>query len=392
MLNQIASPTQEYLKKKFMNKNQIENIPPKNSVYIQAIATMVPSHCYSQQESLEQSKTLMAKTPAEEHFLERIFTGSEIDQRFSVIDDFKAEEQKSKDSTRQLYPSSEDYLPEPSTAQRNKIFSKASRQLSHAVTEKLFNENPTLKPEDVTHLITVSCTGFQAPGFDYHLVESLGLNRSIPRFHIGFMGCFAAFPALKLANEICSNNSEANVLVVHCEICSIHLKFKFDPNTQIANAIFSDGCSAAWVSARKPQGRALRFSQFQSEIIPNTETEMTWDLGNLGFDMQLSRNVPGLLHGIAKDTVNKLVKSENALLWAIHPGGKAILDEWQRALSLDENALDVSRKVLRNYGNMSSVTIYFVLLEFLQSDKTGELFTAAFGPGLTVESALMELG
>ncbi len=245
----------------------------------------------------------------------------------------------------------------------------------------------------ITHLITVSCTGFSAPGFDYHLVKEFGLAPSIHRFHIGFMGCFAAFPALKLAQSLVRSCPGAQVMIVDVEACTLHFQKDFQPDVVVANALFADGAAALLVSA---EPGPLQLHDFRSHIIPGSENDMAWIIGETGFDMKLSSYVPRLIEGNIQAILDRLFAGSDwdrseLKLWAVHPGGRAILDKTAQVLGLTNGELAVSYDVLRQYGNMSSVTIFFVLREILNRGEKGKLFACAFGPGLTVESGFLEV-
>lgn len=362
------------------------------SVFIQAIETTVPPHRYAQAFALEKMTELVGDTESRRNFLSRIYPNSGIEHRYSVIDDYAKPYTENR-----FFPKTPDYRPEPDTAARNKAFITAAAPLTQAVVSKLLKHSPWLDPRRITHLITVSCTGFSAPGFDFQLIKELELTPQIHRFHLGFMGCFAAFPALQMARDICRSDPSAEVLIVNCELCSLHIKFQFDLDLQIANAIFADGVSAAIVSCNKPHpgAKVMALDHFFSTIIPNSENEMSWDIGNVGFDMKLSNYVPALLQQNIAALIQEILRQSGVSHidhWAIHPGGNAILLKLLDALALPPSRLAHSFSVLKDYGNMSSATIFFVLKRFLCEDTSdGSLFAVAFGPGLTVESGMFRV-
>jgi predicted naringenin-chalcone synthase len=243
-------------------------------------------------------------------------------------------------------------------------------------------------------VITVSCTGFFAPGPDYYVVKDLGLPASTQRYHIGFMGCFAAFPALKMAQAFCEADPNAVVLVISLELCSLHLQRSDDIDTIVAASVFSDGGAAVIVSGKEPHGPALRADSFATTITPTGEADMAWTVGDSGFDIVLSTYVPDILESNIQSVVQPLLEhshlsQSDITHWAVHPGGRAILDKVRSGLDLDETQLSIPRAVLRDYGNMSSATILFVLREILeQANPDEKIYAMAFGPGLTVESGL----
>ena len=232
------------------------------------------------------------------------------------------------------------------------------------------------------------------------IVRELGLAGNVQRFHVGFMGCQAAFPALKMATAFCRADPSAVVLVVCVELCSLHLQFTDNPDAILAGALFADGGGQAIVSRREPAaGQAvLEMHDFESALVPDTESEMAWLIGNRGFDIVLSNSVPDIIDANIEHVLAPLLESRgfntaDIDTWAVHPGGKAILDKMERSLGLKPEQIQPSREILRRYGNMSSATILFVLREILRvpSPRPRENVCAiAFGPGLTVEMGLME--
>jgi alpha-pyrone synthase len=238
-------------------------------------------------------------------------------------------------------------------------------------------------------VIVTSCTGLYAPGLDFEVVNHLGLNPSVERTMIGFMGCYAAINALKSAHHIVRSEPEARVLVLNLELCSLHFQETQALEQVLSFLVFADGCAASLVSA-EPTGLAI--DSFLAVNIPGTSHLITWRIGELGFDMQLSGEVPGRIGSALKDGGTKVTRGADPRsidLWAVHPGGRSILDSVEKGLSLAPDALVSSRDVLARYGNMSSATVMFVMKEILQRAQTGQTGCAmSFGPGLTSETML----
>ena len=283
----------------------------------------------------------------------------------------------------------------PSTGTRNRAYVREAPALFLAAAKDALSA-ADLVPDDVTHVVTVSCTGFFAPGPDYLLVRQLGLPVTTQRFHLGFMGCYGAFPALRLAQAVCRADPEAVVLVVCAELCSIHLHVGDDLDTILSSSLFADGAAAVLVSGRAPGAgsETVTLDTLGTTLSDEGEADMAWTIGDLGFDMVLSRYVPRILGSslpAAVPSLLGLVEPAAVDRWAIHPGGRSVLDHVQTALGLDDDDLAPSRDVLRRYGNMSSPTVLFVLAELLRQPAAGreQLAALAFGPGLTVESALL---
>jgi len=281
----------------------------------------------------------------------------------------------------------------PSTGERNAEYRRVAPALfADAARDALARAG--VRADEVTHLITVSCTGMFAPGPDYLLVRDLGLSPSTERYHLGFIGCAAAIPGLRAAYRIAAGQPEAVVLVVCAELCSLHIRSSDDPEQIVAASIFADGAAAAVVSAdpARQTGARLDLEGFGTRLADEGEHDMVWTIGDEGFEMTLTAEVPRIVGRTIDAVATELFGGTASVdAWAVHPGGRSVLDRVEAGLSLDADALDDSRAVLREYGNMSSATILFVLQRMLAGDRfDGErLAVVAFGPGLTVEAARM---
>jgi len=271
----------------------------------------------------------------------------------------------------------------PSTAQRMARFATEARTLGAAAIAAL---DLGAERDSVTHLVVASCTGFAAPGLDFDIMRDAGLRASVERTVVGFMGCFAAVNALKLARHIVRSEPGAVVLVVNLELCSLHLQEQWELEKMLSFLLFADGASAALVSAA-PTGLAL--GRFSATVLPDSEGLITWHVGDSGFHMHLSGQVPGRIrrflraHGMG--LLGNRAQAEIAH-WAVHAGGRSVLDAVQEGLALGPTALRHSRAVLSDFGNMSSATLMFVLDRILRDGGGGDGIAMAFGPGLTVES------
>jgi predicted naringenin-chalcone synthase len=351
------------------------------TVYLHGIATRTPEHTYYQRHLKDIMVELLGDTQEKKLLIERIYRSSAIEKRHFVVDDeFIMNE-----------------LGTMTTKGRNDIFISEARKLSLDAVERLLSTLPSFHARKISHVITVSCTGFMAPGIDFHVISQLGLNANIHRFNIGFMGCYAAFPALKLARNICLADPEARVLVVTTELCSLHHQRIFEPDIIVANALFSDGASASLVSSTPSDsaGPKLAMHGFDTQFIDDTEEEMAWSIGDNGFDLRLSAYVPKLIQKNIAQIIEPIfarnhLDKEAVGIWAIHPGGRAILDEIRGTLELAADALTHSYGVLKDHGNMSSSTIMFLLERVLAQNEPGKIFAAGFGPGLTVETGYLE--
>jgi predicted naringenin-chalcone synthase len=271
----------------------------------------------------------------------------------------------------------------PSTAARMKRYEAEAPGLAQEAVERLGPE-----ARAATHVIVTTCTGFSAPGIDLELVERCGLNPSVERTVIGFMGCYAAINALKLARHIVRSDAAAKVLIVSLELCTLHLQETANLEQVLTFLVFGDGCAAALVSA-EPTG--FRLDRFHAVLLPEAADQITWAIRDLGFDMMLSGQVPGSIATALQKGQAEVLDGADPVaidLWAVHPGGRSVLDAVETALSLPQGALAASREVLRRYGNMSSATVLFVLAELLQGGRRGKGCAMAFGPGLTAETML----
>ncbi|ROP74307.1 type III polyketide synthase [Curtobacterium sp. PhB115] len=309
------------------------------------------------------------------------FDASAVEHRHTVLDEL--------DRSRPggLFRDDDGALHSPSTGTRNDRYRELAPALFvEAARDAL--DRARVGPADVTHVVTVSCTGFTQPGPDLDIVRELGLARTVFRQHVGFMGCCAAFPALRIAAAFAEADPAAVVLVVCAELCTLHVRASDDPDQIVANSVFGDGAAGVVVTA---DGPGLRIDAFATTVVPEGASEMAWNIGDEGFEMVLSTAVPKLVGATVAEAVAPLLDGPAAdvPVWAVHPGGRAILDRTQQALDLPDQAMTASRTVLREHGNMSSATVLFVLREALDAGVPdgAAVVALAFGPGLTVESA-----
>jgi predicted naringenin-chalcone synthase len=254
----------------------------------------------------------------------------------------------------------------------------------------------TVSPQSITHLVTVSCTGLSAPGIDLEIVRALGLPLTVSRTSVNFMGCYAAIHALKLADAFCKADHKANVLIVAVELCTLHFQKELTVDNITSSMLFGDGAAAVLVNNESGPG-VLEITHFHTRVAPDGQQDMAWELSSSGFRMTLSSYVPGLVEQslgslVQESLAHANLTQEEIAHWCIHPGGKKILESAQKSIGLANGRLDTSYDVLKKYGNMSSPTILFVLREIAGrlSPGVGErIFVAAFGPGLTMETLIL---
>jgi predicted naringenin-chalcone synthase len=361
-------------------------------VYIHHIETLQPPVSYPQEQiAAVLKKTVAAGDRRMEKIIHHLYAQSGIEKRHSVVADLLLGAPQGI-----FYDREKEVFLCPSTNARNELYTTAAREMFAKIAIEAFAATPQFAPSDLTHLITVSCTGFFQPGPDFAILKALGLHAGVERYHLGFMGCYAAFPALRMAKAFCEANPDAVVLVVCLELCSLHVQWTSGMDDILAGTVFADGASAAIVSSKKPSGSALKLDAFASAIAPAEDTDMAWTIGDEGFRMRLSSYVPQIIESKVEEAIVPVLTKVGKVArdvdhWAVHPGGRAILDKVEKGLNLPPEALNASREVLRTCGNMSSATILFVLKELMARGVAPEesLLAMSFGPGLTIETAML---
>jgi alpha-pyrone synthase len=270
----------------------------------------------------------------------------------------------------------------PSTAKRMECFETFAPLLMRCALDRL-----ALTPEErrsVRHVIVTCCTGFYAPGLDFAAIEHLGLDPGTERTVIGFMGCYAALSGLKLARHIVRSEPDASVLMINLELCSLHLQETQDLEKVLSFLPFADGCAASLI---RLDDHGFALDSFKAVSIPDTRDLILWRIGDFGFDMVLSGRIPAELKKSMREHAKEFDPNGNMDLWAVHPGGRTILDAVAEGLELAPEKLAHSRSVLRRFGNMSSATVMFVLQDMMREAAPGQRGCAmSFGPGLTAET------
>jgi len=343
--------------------------------FINRIATALPPNDVHRA-FLDFGRLMLANDPRKRALFDRMAERSGIAHRWSVL---AAGGAVDRDSFYRLGAF-------PGTAARMRKYEEHAPALAVAAAEKL------LAGEDrsrITHVVVTSCTGFSAPGMDLQLVERCGLRPDVERTLVGFMGCHAAINALKLARHIVRSDPAARVLAVNLELCTLHLHETDDLEEILSFLLFADGCAAALVSA-DPAGAAME--SFKAALVPDTRELIRWNIRDQGFDMVLSGGVPGAIRAaLGASRAGILGGANDIALWAVHPGGRTVLDAVEQAFDLAPDALTVSRGVLRDHGNMSSGTVMFVLERMLRERQGGRGCAMSFGPGLVAETMLFRM-
>ena len=355
---------------------------------ILSIGTAVPAFRHDQDHILGFMQRVYALTEADKRKLKFLYQKSGIQTRYSVIPDYSLPTEEW-----EFYPPTEGLEPFPSLEKRMQWFNEYAPGLSlQAVNDCLKN----VANKNITHLITVSCTGMSAPGLDLQLMELLQLPPAVFRTSVNFMGCYAAIHALKMADAFCKNNPAAQVLIVCTELCTLHFQKENTIDNITSSMLFGDGVAAILVSG-DDTAEGLAINHFYSEVATKGKKDMAWELSSTGFLMTLSGYVADLIEEDFGIFVNNSLKDaginkENITHWCIHPGGRKILEAVHSSLGFTNGQLQYCYKVLQEYGNISSPTVLFVLKEImdqLEYNKEQKIFGAAFGPGLTMESFIL---
>jgi prepilin-type processing-associated H-X9-DG protein len=301
--------------------------------YVRAIGVANPPHRFEQEKIADFMIRAMQLTDQDSRKLKAIFHASGIDYRYSVIQDYGRRDNYN------FYPNTPDFEPFPSTSERLKLFRQHALGLSVAAVQNMLTKVPDFDLKSVTHLINVSCTGLYAPGLDIEMVRSLDLPPSVQRTGINFMGCYAAFNALKVADAFCAQDQDAKVLIVCTELCSLHFQKTATHDNLIANALFADGSAAVLVQGNAPSGISLVPKAFRSTLIADADEDMAWAIGNLGFEMKLSTYVPALIKSGISSLANAALEItgkdiRDIRFFAIHPGGRKILESIEQELNI----------------------------------------------------------
>jgi prepilin-type processing-associated H-X9-DG protein len=361
---------------------------------IAGIGTAVPPHRIGRADAAAIMKRFSCETAEHERLFDELYRRSGVETRGSVLLDA---------STGDLSERQSFFVDQsPSTSERMRKYEAEAQGLASASCRAAIAE-AGVDPKTITHLITASCTGFHSPGFDISLIKQLRLDRDVARVHVGFMGCHALINATRVAKAFVEADGSARPLVCAVELCSLHHQYGWDANKIVSNALFADG-SAAFVGVRegsevcervrRSSEPVYRLVETGSTLIDDSEDAMSWRIGDHGFEMTLSSRVPELIGRNLRPRLEAWLSSRSLSVdsigsWAIHPGGPRILSAVAEAAGLDRSAIEPSLRVLAEHGNMSSPTILFILDRLRRSHAPRPCLALAFGPGLTIETALL---
>jgi len=355
---------------------------------ILALSTAVPPHIYLQKDMAKTTIDIFGLEKEKAELTNRFFLNSAIEKRHSVYDDFH--------KPREEWGFLGSQYPEmvPGMSDRNIRYKNEAPKLAEQAARQAL-ESWGGDRAHITHVISVSCTGVLAPGIEFHLMRNLGLSPSVNRLGINFMGCFGAIKALSVARAFALEDPAHRILLVCTELCSLHLQADSDNDTILGNSLFGDGSAAAVIGSNPStqENPLWEIRCFHSFGFKNTLDKMSWEASDTGLIMRLSHTIPVLIGRQIKEFVDGLLEDNvpsDQCDWAIHPGGKSILQAIEKRLKLHPDQTKASWKTLNDYGNMSSATFLFVL-ELLSHQTKRQEWTAgvSFGPGLSAEGILL---
>jgi alpha-pyrone synthase len=364
------------------------------SLAILGFGTALPAASYDQNEALFMAQSLCCRTEEQTTWLPSMYEHTGIDKRHlslgrALIDDVI---QGTEHSQSPFLPKRTADDRGPSTQERMRLYREQAPLLARQAATRAL-ENAGMPARAITHLVTVSCTGFYAPGWDVALVRDLGLAATTERTHVGFMGCHGALNGLRVARALVDADPRVKVLLCATELCGIHYHYGWDPQKVIANALFADGAGAVVGVAGASAAAEWRLTASGSYLVPGTENAMTWDIGDHGFNMTLAKKVPDIICKNLRAFLEPWLAKQRLSIrdvrsWAIHPGGPKILDAAGEALGLAQDLLLPAREVFAAHGNMSSPTVLFILDHLQKRGSEPPCVALGFGPGLNVEAAL----
>jgi predicted naringenin-chalcone synthase len=351
---------------------------------ILGIGTAVPAYRLDQQDATQRLEEALQLRPDIARWARRIFAQCGVNTRYTCDPDLLA-------PADQCPYVSIDPQQIPSTETRMALYRQSAVPLAADAARRALDDSRT-SSKRITHLITVSCTGMFLPGLDAELAWLLDLAPDVQRLPLQFLGCAAGLTAIREAMRIVRGEPSARVLVVCVELCSIHMQPPIDRETLFSAAFFGDGASACVIGTdHDGYGHHFALHEACARLIPETAGQMRWTIGNSGYRLYLSPQIPRIIAERLPQSFRSFWEnSAPPDAWAIHPGGRGILDAVASSLELDGAMTAASRAVLRDYGNMSSATILFVLNEWRnnrirENHRPSSMAAVAFGPGLTVE-------
>lgn len=365
------------------------------SLAILGLGTAVPGTAINQADALQVARALCCRTEEQVSWLPAIFGHTGIEQRHMALEAEVLRDmlEGTTHSGHFCLPTGEAEDRGPTTGQRMRHYAEHAAPLALRASRQAL-DRAGLAARDISHLVTVSCTGFSAPGVDIRLIKGLEMSPTVERTNVGFMGCHGALNGLRVARAFTGAEPDARVLLCAIELCIVHYHYGWNPQKVIANALFADGAAAlvGVPCAAAPAG-AWTTTASGSCLIPDSEDAMGWTIGDHGFEMTLAKQIPRLIARHLRPWMASWLAGEGlspatVASWAVHPGGPAILDAVEEALGLGREATEASREVLARCGNMSSPTVLFILDHLRARQAPRPCVALAFGPGLIAEAAL----
>ena len=362
---------------------------------ILGLGTAVPLHRMTQLEAAAMSAELTGIDSRQERILNTLYRKSGVTERRTAFPHRTAVDWH----LAHVATGNSEPFAGPNTGQRMQYYEDLAFPLAEqAVTAAL--ESSKTEAREITHLVTVSCTGFYSPGLDVQLINSFHLRPTTQRVHVGFMGCHAALNGLRVTQGMAAVDPSARILLCAVELCCLHYRYQWDPEKFLGNVLFADGAAAAVIGntpSPDPNSNTAwqpRIAATGSCLIPNSTDAMSWKIGDNGFEMTLSAAVPDLIRTHLGPWLTAWLSEQGYSLadiqsWVVHPGGPRILSAVEECLELPTHALDISREVLAELGNMSSPTVMFILQRYLKRKLPGPSVMLGFGPGLVAEAVLL---
>jgi predicted naringenin-chalcone synthase len=360
---------------------------PVSAVRVCGLGTATPAGSFAQETAIRLAAARCCRNDRERVWLERIYRAAGVQRRGSVLLDSDDDAV----SIEAFYPprASTDERG-PTTAARLSRYAQEAGKLAARACDAALHD-AAIERASITHLVTVSCTGLFSPGLDAELIAQLGLQRNVGRLNLGFMGCHGALNGLRAASALARSAPDARVLLCCVELCSLHFCYGWNPQQVVANALFADGAGAVILSPSDDAG--LHLHDTASLLTHDSADAMTWRIGDHGFEMGLSLEVPRRIRASLREWLEPWLASHGWTIndvahWAIHPGGPEIIQAALDSLGLAADAGDHSRAVLAEHGNMSSPTVLFILQRMRAKGTAGPIVALGFGPGLMFEAAL----
>lgn len=359
--------------------------------FVHGIGTASPPHAISQDDAAAMARQFGCTSDDQLRQLKALYRMTRVKKRHSVVLDAGSETGEARQS---FFPPMRDANDRgPSTAERMARYEQEAPTLG-AEAARAALDNAGWSPGDITHIVSVSCTGFAAPNFDLGLVRALGLARTVERTHVGFMGCHGALNGLRVARAFADSQPDARVLVCAVELCSVHYQYGWSGDWLVSNAIFADGAAALVGGGARPSGGdTWELVRSGAALLEDSADLMSWRIGNHGFEMSLSARVPGVIERELRPWLDTWLAGQDLSVdriatWAVHPGGPRILESVAQATGIGRADYAISQEVLGEFGNMSSPTILFILERLRKRRAPRPCLAIGFGPGLAVEAAL----